>query len=113
VENEAQVGRTEVVLIAYRPPEHELGAKTIDFSNASIDERWRAGEEDMARAVATLREGRATRDESGFAFYDCRRPGRARAQAARVVNGQRFALRAPNDAGKAKSLALSPAPLCR
>lgn len=72
---EARAGEIEVVLMAYRPPAHETGAKTIDFSRASIGERWARGRADMAAALDALREGRATRRDPGFAVYDCRIAG--------------------------------------
>jgi hypothetical protein len=72
---EARDGETEVVLLAYRPPEHETGGKAIEFSSASIEERWQRGREDMVAAVETLRAGRATRRDPGYTFYDCRRAG--------------------------------------
>jgi NTE family protein len=65
---------TEVVLLAYRPSAHEVSAKSLEFSAASITERWSAGGEDMRAAIAKLEAGHATTRDPGFTFYDCRRP---------------------------------------
>ncbi|NUZ07813.1 patatin-like phospholipase family protein [Piscinibacter koreensis] len=73
IEREARTGAVEVVLVAYRPPAHETGAKAIEFSRASIGERWEAGRADMSAAVEAWREGRASRRDPGFTFYDGRR----------------------------------------
>ena len=75
IDREAREGEIEVVLTAYRPPAHETGAKTMEYSRASIAERWTGGRDDMEAALEALRAGRATRREPGFAFYDCRHPG--------------------------------------
>ncbi len=72
---EARDGEIEVALLAYRPPEHETGAKAIEFSRASIRERWQVGRTDMAATLDMVRSGQATRREPGFAFYDGRRNG--------------------------------------
>jgi NTE family protein len=72
IAREAREGEIEVVLLAYRPPAHETGAKAIEFSRASVKERWEAGRADMTAALDALRGGRATRREPGYAFYDCR-----------------------------------------
>lgn len=72
-------GRSEditVVLIAYRPQPHELSAKTLEFSRASIDERWERGIEDMSVALDQFERGDATETAHGFTFYDARRAGR-------------------------------------
>ncbi len=73
IAREARDGEIEVALLAYRPPAHETGAKAIEFSRASIRDRWQAGREDMAATLDALRAGRATRRDPGFAFYDGRR----------------------------------------
>ena len=75
IAGEARDGEIEVALLAYRPPVHETGAKAIEFSRASIKDRWQAGREDMLATVEALQAGRATRRDAGFAFYDCRRAG--------------------------------------
>lgn len=74
IASEAREGEIEVVLIAYRPPTHETGAKALEFSRTSIGERWERGRSDMIAALATLREGRATKRDPGFTVYDCRHP---------------------------------------
>ena len=73
IAREARADMVELVLLAYRPPPHETGAKAIEFSRASIGERWEAGREDMTAALDALRTGRATRRKPGYAFFDCRR----------------------------------------
>ena len=73
VRAEARLGETEIVLLAYRPPAHEVGAKALEFSRASITERWAAGREDMAHAIEKLRAKDATSRDLGYAFYDARR----------------------------------------
>ena len=75
IARDARDGEIEVALLAYRPPVHETGAKAIEFSRASIKDRWQAGREDMLATVEALQAGRATRRDPGFAFYDCRRAG--------------------------------------
>ncbi len=62
-----------VVLLAYQPPAHELGAKMLEFSRASIDERWATGMKDMRAAVDMVEGGRATTQDHGYTFYDARR----------------------------------------
>ncbi|MFN6994203.1 MAG: patatin-like phospholipase family protein [Aquincola tertiaricarbonis] len=71
--DDVQVHELELVLIAYRAPVHELGAKAMEFSARSIGERWQAGEADMDRALALHQAGEATTDDPGFRFYDGRR----------------------------------------
>jgi NTE family protein len=70
---EGRDAHTDVVLLAYRPPAHEVSAKTLEFSAASVAERWEAGKADMQRAIAALEAGQATTRDPGFAFYDARR----------------------------------------
>jgi NTE family protein len=66
-----------VVLLAYLAHEHELAAKMLEFSRASIDERWEAGRVDMVAALDKLEAGDATTREHGYTFYDARRASRA------------------------------------
>ena len=73
VAREAREGEIELVLLAYRSSLHETGAKAIEFSRASIGERWETGRDDMTAALDALRAGRATRRDPGYTFYDCRR----------------------------------------
>jgi NTE family protein len=63
-----------LVLLAYRARAHELSAKTVEFSRASIEERWVAGCDDVNAALDKLEAGDATSAELGYAFYDGRRP---------------------------------------
>lgn len=63
-----------VVLLVYAARKHELAAKTLDFSRGSLEERWKAGREDMNAALDTLERGDATRRAPGYTFYDGRRP---------------------------------------
>ncbi len=86
IAGEARDGEIEVALLAYRPPEHETGAKAIEFSRASIGDRWQAGREDMVATLEALRAGRATRRDPGFAFYDCRRADRPAASSGRPLH---------------------------
>jgi NTE family protein len=69
---EGRAHHITVVLIAYRPTAHEVAAKTVDFSRASIDERWSAGLQDMNAALDKLESGRATESADGYTFYDAR-----------------------------------------
>jgi NTE family protein len=62
-----------VVRIAYRAPAHEGAAKMLDFSRASIEERWRAGRDDMERALGRLDTGESTWCAEGFTLYDVER----------------------------------------
>lgn len=61
-----------VALIAYHPPAHELGAKMVEFSRASIEERWNTGMHDMRAAVTAVESARPTEQDHGFTFYDAR-----------------------------------------
>jgi NTE family protein len=69
---EGRANQVTVVLVAYRAPAHELSAKTVDFSRASIDERWAVGLRDMNAALDKLESGRATAAVDGYTFYDGR-----------------------------------------
>jgi NTE family protein len=40
--------------LAYHAPDHELGAKSLDYSPATIHDRAAAGRHDMAQALAEL-----------------------------------------------------------
>jgi NTE family protein len=62
-----------IVYIAYRGLPHELAGKSLEFSRASIDERWRAGREDMERALDKVANGKATSSARGCTFYDASR----------------------------------------
>ena len=62
-----------LVHLAYAPRRHELSAKTLEFSRASLDERWAAGREDMQAALGKLERGDATSRNLGYIFYDGRR----------------------------------------
>lgn len=50
-----------VIYAPYRPPNRESALKSLDFSRRSLRERWRAGEEAMARALEQLRRPAAAR----------------------------------------------------
>jgi NTE family protein len=65
----------ELVLIAYRARQPELSAKTLEFSRASVRDRWDAGRADMQRAIDKLEKADATSDRHGFTFYDARQAG--------------------------------------
>lgn len=66
---EGPPGQVDVVMTAYRPSAHEIGAKTLDFSAAALGERWSAGQRDMAAALAAQAAGQAEIDDLGFALY--------------------------------------------
>jgi NTE family protein len=70
---EGRSNEVALVLIAYRAPPHELSAKMVEFSNASIDERWAAGRTDMDAALAKLEADDAAARYPGYTFYDGRR----------------------------------------
>lgn len=63
-----------VVLVAYRPPAHEVSAKTLEYSRASIEERWAHGADDMSTALDRLERGDPTEAGHGFTLYDARHP---------------------------------------
>jgi NTE family protein len=46
--------RVRLVHLAYQAADHELAAKTLDFSPSSIRDRWAAGRRDMASGLALL-----------------------------------------------------------
>jgi len=71
-------GQVELVLATYRALPHEVSAKGMDFSAASLGERWAAGRADMGSAIQAHAEGAADVRDLGFALY---RP-RVRADAA-------------------------------
>jgi NTE family protein len=52
-------GSVKLVLLRYRAPGHQGGPeKMMDFSRASLAERWQAGRLDMAEALKNLKEAR-------------------------------------------------------
>ena len=69
---EGRANQITTVLIAYRARSHEVSAKTVDFSRASIDGRWTAGLENMNAAIDKLEAGSATAAGHGYSFFDCR-----------------------------------------
>ena len=69
---EGRSNHVTVVMIAYRAREHELSAKTVDFSRASIEERWAVGLADMNAALDKLEAGAPTAGDHGFTLYDGR-----------------------------------------
>jgi NTE family protein len=64
----------EVLLVAYRARQPELATKTLEFSRASVRERWEAGRLDMERAIDKLQLSKPTSRDHGFVFHDGRRP---------------------------------------
>jgi len=46
--------RVKLIHLAYQAASHELAAKTFDYSPSSIQDRWTAGERDMASGLALL-----------------------------------------------------------
>lgn len=74
----AKEGRTNditVVFVSYRAPIHELSMKTVDFSRASLEERWSIGCGDMMAALDKLEGGDATYQSDGYTLYDGRKSG--------------------------------------
>jgi NTE family protein len=76
--SEGRSNELALVLIAYRAPRHELSAKMVEYSRASIEERWAAGREDMSQALGKLEAGDAAARYPGYTFYDGRRSGSER-----------------------------------
>jgi NTE family protein len=70
---EGRSNNVKLVLVAYRARAHELSAKTVDFSRASIDERWAAGLEDMTAALNQLESNPSVGGAHGYSFYDGRK----------------------------------------
>ena len=62
-------GKVEIVLAAYRALPHEVSAKGLEFSSASLRERWDAGRSDMRSAIEARAAGRADLRDLGFALY--------------------------------------------
>ena len=69
---EGRANEIALVLVAYRAPAHEMSAKTVDFSRASISERWAAGLRDIHAALDRFEAGAWTSAADGFNFYDGR-----------------------------------------
>ena len=61
-----------IVFMAYHAAPHEVAAKTLEFSRASVDERWRAGMADMERAVTRLQSSDYDASSAACMFYDTR-----------------------------------------
>lgn len=61
-----------IVLIAYKAQQYEVSAKMLEFSRASVEERWAIGRRDMNAALDRLESGDATTSEHGCHFYDAR-----------------------------------------
>jgi NTE family protein len=72
--SEGRSNELTLLLIAYRAPAHEIGPKMVEYSLASIEERWAAGHEDMSKALQKLKAGDAAERWPGYTFYDGRRP---------------------------------------
>jgi NTE family protein len=72
IAEQGRANQVTAVLIAYRAHTHEVAGKTVDFSRASLDERWSAGLQDMHAALDKLESGTATTAGDGYTFYDCR-----------------------------------------
>ena len=53
-ETRGNAGAARLLHLAYRPLPHESGLKALDYSRRSIEERWAAGERDMAAALDRL-----------------------------------------------------------
>ena len=62
---EGRTRRATVATIAYRGGLDEIGVlKPFDFSRATLDDRWAAGELAMQQAIAEL--GAGTHDQAGM-----------------------------------------------
>ena len=71
--------RVRLVHLAYQAADHELAAKTLDFSPSSIRDRWAAGRRDMASGLALLEEAAASDGRRlEYLAVDPRRPARRR-----------------------------------
>jgi NTE family protein len=62
-------GQMDLVMATYRALPHEVSAKGLEFSGASLRERWEAGRSDMCAALAAHASGQATLRDLGFALY--------------------------------------------
>ncbi len=58
--------RARLVHLAYQAASHELAAKTLDFSPASVADRWAAGRRDMESGLRLLKRPR--RGSSRFSY---------------------------------------------
>ena len=68
-EQRSDAAQVEVVLAAYRALPHEIGAKALEYSAASLRERWAAGRRDMTAGIAARSLGRPETQGPGFALY--------------------------------------------
>ena len=62
-------GQVEIVIATYRASPHEVSAKGLEYSSASLQERWDAGRGDMRSAIEARATGRAELRDLGFALY--------------------------------------------
>lgn len=62
-------GRMDIVMATYRALPHEVSAKGLEFSSASLRERWDAGRGDMLAALTAYATGQAALRDQGFALY--------------------------------------------
>lgn len=62
-------GPVELLLASYRAPLQATGAKTLDFSERSLRERWRSGQTDMAQLLDHRSAGRHSESAEGLAIY--------------------------------------------
>lgn len=65
----APVGHVDLLVAAYSPPDHELGAKTLEFSERSIRERWQAGRDDLERLLQRLERREPDEQDLGWTLY--------------------------------------------
>jgi NTE family protein len=62
-------GQVDIVIAAYRALPHELAAKALEYSAASLGERWDAGRRDMEAGLDALSGGRPDIGDLGFSLY--------------------------------------------
>lgn len=65
----APLAHVDLLLTAYRPPAHELGAKTLDFSTRSIEDRWTAGHQGMSALLQRYDARTPDAHDPGLDFY--------------------------------------------
>jgi NTE family protein len=63
-------GDMTIVHLIYRTREHELASKDYEFSRASMDDHWHAGEADAERALAHGEWFTPPRDGTGVRVFD-------------------------------------------
>ncbi|HEY9027811.1 MAG TPA: patatin-like phospholipase family protein [Burkholderiaceae bacterium] len=62
-------GPVDLLLASYQAPLQATGAKTLDFSERSLRERWRCGHADMTQLLDHRSAGRHSEAADGLAIY--------------------------------------------